>query len=283
MLYIDFKKGEGSPTRIFSAATEFIHAFEKLDKVLSASIDTSIRPAMILEDIEVGSLKIWLRNALEATDDQSLRDLEWRKIVGAYLLSAKYAVLSWIDDDKAPRSLPGLRKQLQQLAAETDVRHLPDYSPPDPIGLIEAAKQIQTAKDLLDPKDRVIFQNADHEIEINMSVRLEADKLAELATKETIRVPPAPMILAVKKPDYLGNSKWEFRHGRKPIFAKIEDEEFLSNFQNRETDVRPGDALRCQVSVEMKYGFDNELISENFIITEVSEVLDDRPFQSSFL
>ena len=50
-----------------------------------------------------------------------------------------------------------------------------------------------------------------------------------MAVKETVTFPIAPMILAVKKPDYLGTSKWELRFGKRAIAAKIEDEGWLSN------------------------------------------------------
>ena len=92
-------------------------------------------------------------------------------------------------------------------------------------------------------------------------------------------MPPAQMILAVKKPDYLGASKWDFRHGRRALSARVEDEAFLTAFQGRKRDVRPGDALRCMVSIEMRYGFDHELISETYVVTEVMEVLEDNDDQ----
>ncbi len=81
------------------------------------------------------------------------------------------------------------------------------------------------------------------------------------------------MILIVKKPDYLGQSKWDLRYGKKAITAKINDDVWLANFQNRTEDVRPGDALDCIVEIEIGYGFDNEPISEHYIITKVNKVL----------
>jgi hypothetical protein len=84
------------------------------------------------------------------------------------------------------------------------------------------------------------------------------------------------MILAVKKPDYLGTSKWELRHGKRTISAKIEDANWLGRFQGRQVDVRPGDALQCTVKIEMLYGFDNELISERYTVLKVIEVLANR-------
>ena len=240
---------------------------------------------MMLEDVEVGSLKIWLRNALTSTDDQALKDLDWKPAVGKYPVRAKYMVMSWIDDDSTPRSLTDLRKNLQILASETDVRRLPDYPPPDPSALVDAAQRIQTAKDILLPSDKAFLEPGDQRLEIDISVRLDPDQLADMATKETITMPPAQMILAVKKPDYLGASKWDFRLGKRAISARIEDHDFLSGFQGRKQDVRPGDALRCMVAVEMRYGFDNEMISETYVISKVSkviEVLEDSYDQGDF-
>ena len=84
------------------------------------------------------------------------------------------------------------------------------------------------------------------------------------------------MVLIVKKPDYLGTSMWDLRHGRRPVSARIEDTKWLERFQSRRVDVRPGDALRCRVRIEMLYGHDNELIAERHAIEEVHEVLENK-------
>ena len=68
----------------------------------------------------------------------------------------------------------------------------------------------------------------------------------------------------------MGYAAW-----KKAISVRINDETFLQEFQTRKIDVRPKDALKCMVQVEMKYGYDNELISETFIIVSVDMVLQD--------
>lgn len=280
-ILIDFKKGDGSPTRVFTAATNLIEAFQAIDKVLVRSVDSNITPLMMLEDVEAGSLKIWLRNALDSIDDQALKDLDWRPAVGKYLVRAKHIVMSWIDDDATPKSLPDLRKNLQKLASETEVRRLPEYSPSDPAGLIEAVQRIQSAKDTLLPEDRAFIESSDEgRLEIDISVRIEPDQLLGMVTKEIIRKPPAQMILTVKRPDYLGTSKWDFKLGKRAVSARIEHADFLSEFQHRQQNVRPGDALKCMVAVDMRYGFDNELISETYVVTEVLEVLENNSDQA---
>lgn len=273
---IDFQRGVGPASRVFTATRDFIKVCEALDHELVRSIDSSIETVLVLEDIESGSIKTWLRNVLVATEDDALKALDWKPLVGKYLVRAKYAVIRWIDDDTAPRNLPELRRELQLIAQETDVRHLPDYTPPSPGALIDAIKGFQGVKDALMPGDRVRLLSSDGDIPFNLTVKLDIDDIEAMAVARSITVPPAEMILPVKKPDYLGNSQWELRHGKRNISARIEDQSWLRRFQTRQEDVRPGDALRCILQIEYNYGFDNELVSEKFTVLEVLEVLVNR-------
>lgn len=270
---IDFKRGEGSASRVFAATHDFIKACEKLDKELVQAIDSNIETVMMLEDIEVGSIKTWLKNCLVASDDQALKDLDWRPAVGKYLVRAKYAVLKWIDDDTAPKDLPALGRELRRIASETDVKYLPDYRAPTPDALLNALKDFQGVKDHLLEHDRAEYITSEGTLELNLSMRWDIESLEALAVRETIQFPAAVMVLVVKKPDYLGESKWELRHGKKNIHAKIQDEVWLKKFQSRKIDVRPGDALRCNVEVAHLYGHDNELIAERYAVIEVLDIL----------
>jgi hypothetical protein len=240
------------------------------------SIDANIETVMVLEDIQVGSIKTWLRTALKSVDDDALKSLDWKQAVGAYLVKAKYAVIRWTEDEDAPKHLPDLRREIQAIAAETDVRHLPDYRAPSPSALINAMRDIQGVKERLIQGDRALMITPSGEVEMNLSIRWPIEDLEALAVARTLQQPSAEMILAVKKPDYLGTSKWDLRHGKRTIQAKIEDEGWLRRFQHRQEDVRPGDALRCNVKIEHLYGYDNELLMERYTILEVKQVMVNR-------
>ncbi|MEX2644160.1 MAG: hypothetical protein WD270_11945 [Acetobacterales bacterium] len=282
--YIDFKKGIGPASRVFSATHDFVKACERLDRELVTSIDANIETVMVLEDIEAASLKTWLRSSLRATDDQALKDLDWRPQVGKYLVRAKYAVLRWIDNRDSPKDLPALGREIQALAAETDVRHLPDYTPISPNALIAAVKDFQGVKDHLVEGDKAsIIAPSGEQVDFNLSFRIDVENIEELAVRETQVHSVPSMVLIVRKPDYLGTSMWDLRHGRKPISARVEDDRWLGEFQGRRIDVRPGDALKCKVRIEMAYGHDNELIREKYFVEEVQSVLENQYQQSSFL
>ena len=286
--YIDFKRGEGRASRIFSATHEFIKACEKIDRELITSIDANIETVMMLEDIEASSLKTWFRNELRAFDDQALKELDWKSAVGEYLVHAKYIILRWMDQDRdgknisASSDLPTLRREIQKLASETDVRHIPDYGPVNPSALIRAIKDFEGVKDHLVEGDKASMVLPNEEtVGFNLSVRLDVANIEALAIREKQEYSVPSMVLIVKKPDYLGSSMWDLRHGNKPITARIEHEEWLREFQNRRVDVRPGDALRCKVRIEMNYGHDNELISEKYYVENVHGVLENKFQQDS--
>lgn len=77
------------------------------------------------------------------------------------------------------------------------------------------------------------------------------------------------MFLKLVEPDFLGDSMWEFRHGRAVVVAKIIDTEWLRSYQARQIDIRPQDSIEADVQVITKYDYDNELISVNHNIVKV--------------
>ena len=262
---IDFKRGEGPASRIFLATYDFINACEKLDRELVSIIDSSIEPVMVLEDVEAGSLKTYFRTKLESVDDQALKDvLDWKKIAGRFLVKCKYLVLERMNEDPREDSILSLRKEIQKLGSETDVRHLPVYAEPKPSALMQGIQDFQSVKDRLSDGDAAYIESQGGiRLDLDLRVRWDITTVQELSTtsRETHRV--ASMVFSVKKPDYLGDSKWDLRYADRPLSVKIEDLDWLRGFQTRRFDVRPGDALDCTVRIEVSYGLDNEVLTEN--------------------
>jgi len=250
-----------------------IQALQSLDRVLCQSVDSKIEPLMVLEDIEAGSIKIWLANALQRVDDDGLKTLDWKPVFGKYLVRTKYAYIKWVNKEDKDQGLLGLAKEMKMLAQEVDIKHIQDHMPPSIQELSEITKKVESAKQILLPTDKIAFMSKDEKpIDFDLSVRWSDEELSDLAIKETTKFEKMPITLIVKRPDYLGKSKWDFRHGKKQITAKIEDLGWLNEFQSRKVDIRPGDALRCLVTIEHKYGFDNELAEEEYTVTKVEGV-----------
>ncbi len=274
---IHFDKGE-SPSAAFKTLSEMIDAFEQFDRDLLDSIDTKIEPTIILEDLEVGSVKAWLRNILRSVDDDGLKELDWKKIVGGYLVQGKYAIIKFLEDKTEITSrtdIQQLEQELYQLAKKTDVKRFPAYTPISTVKLLHNIKNISASVNSLKETDRVSFTITEESktAEFNMQFQFSPESVEDLLTKETL-TSEAVMILKVKKPDYLGESRWDMRHEKRTIPAKITDMAWLAKFQERKVNVRPGDSLKVRIKVSVKYDYNNEVIGEDYDIVEVLEVIE---------
>jgi hypothetical protein len=279
---IDFQKGSGNPRRVFDAASELIDAFEFFDSILVTSIDAKMQPLMVLEDVDGGSIKVWLRNLLTRTDDEALKTLEWKPIIGRYLVKAKYILLEFCDDEHGKPSLSNLRDGLLRLAQETDVRHLPDYAPVNEKKLLTAVERVQGAKGELDRGDKLTVESEGKVYEVNLAADWtpEVKTMVEGGRESSSR---GEIILTIRKPDFIKDTMWQFSHGRNTISAPILDEDWLAKFHNRLIPLSPGDALRCAAVFTYYYDEKGTLLEQKIEIERVLEVLRGEPPQESLV
>jgi len=90
------------------------------------------------------------------------------------------------------------------------------------------------------------------EVSFNKSFSFTNEIVEEILTKEIIES-QSIMILKVKKPDYLGDSKWEFKYENRKLEAKIKNSKWLSDYQQGKIDIRPGSSLRASIRTIVKY------------------------------
>jgi hypothetical protein len=272
---IDFKKGRGNPKRVFDTASALIDAFESFDKAVIASIGGKIEPTMVLDDVQSGSMKVRLRNLLLSTDDEALKSGDLKRIVGAFLIGAKYKALEFLkDEDGATQGLETLKGELVALAAETDVRYLPDYAPVHEGRLIASLDKIQKAKAELEVGDRLIvnLDATDYEVDLG-STWLPSEALEKEPSEPIEKENTLDMVLTVRKPDLIKDTMWQFSHGKSNLSASIKDEQWLAEFRARRIPILPGDALSCTVKCIFSYDEKGELIDQRIEIIKVKGVI----------
>lgn len=272
---IDYAKGKGSPSRVFRAMSDLIDALQSTDQSLIKSIDAKLKPVLLLEDVETGSVRAWLKQAIESVDDEGLKEGDVKKIVGAYLVRAKYLIVNFLDkktDIKGVQEIGALERDLHKLAEATDVKRIPAYQPVSREALVRDIARINEALSPLNDDDKAVLVAGEETTDFNLSLHIAPETIEDLITSETIPS-VAEMILKVKKPDFLGTSQWEFKHDNRTMPAKILDEDWLKRFQAGEIPVKPGDAIRAQVVTEVKYGFDREVVATHYNVTQVIQVI----------
>lgn len=272
---IDYKKESENPSRVFESMTAIIRAFQDFDRDLIKSIDSKIEPVLLLEDIEIGSLRTWLANVLKGIPDEAIKDLSWKKVVGHYLVKSKYIVIKKLEGRTQitdAQVIEDIQFELVEEAKKTDIKELPNYAPINMRRLVDNINKINSALEPLTKDDKAIFKSSVGDATFNLELNVTPEGLEDLVTKEKI-VSDSIMILKVKRPDYLGQAMWDFKYNGRLMPAKILHESWLYDFQERKIDIRPGDSLRAKVKTTVKYGYDYEVIGNHYEIEEVLEVL----------
>lgn len=272
---IDFQRGEGDPSRVFNAMSGLIESTQHLDTHLSATISTKVSTSLVLQDVEADSLTAKLRTIIEEIPDEALKNGSIKKVIGHFLHKAKHKVIDWCsrrDQIKDRDEVKQLESSIHKLAEESEVKLLPAYAPVEISALLSDITSINTALEYLLEKDKATFNSSEGQSEYNQKLVISDTIVRDLLTRESI-ITEAKRILKVKKPDYLGLSKWVFRYAKHLIEAKILDEEWLNNFQERQVSVQPGDSLRVVLNEEISYGYDNEIVHICYEIIKVLEVI----------
>lgn len=272
---IEFERGAGDPTRIFRSMAGLIESMQLLDSHLALSIGASVRTSLVLQDVEAASLKARLKTIIEAIPDEAVKSGEIKKVIGHFLLKGKHTVLDWCSDRDAitnREDVKALEEDLHSLAEQSDVKLIPAYAPIEVATLLSDISSIKNALDYLGAQDHASLQSEEGRSEYNPDLIVSEIVVREIVTRETITV-NTERILKVKKPDYLGTSKWSFQYAGHMIEAKVLDESWLQRFQSNLELVHPGDSLRVTLSEFVAYGYDSEIVHTEYEVVEVLEVI----------
>jgi hypothetical protein len=273
---IDYKKNSGNPSRVFQVMSDLIDACQRIDKRLAELIDVNIEPVLLLVDIHSSSIQAWLSIALISNPDDSLYPINWKPLIGQFLIKGKKSLIDFMKDRPTITNtfeLRPLEDQIMQLTEMINLKLLPTYSPLKQRKLLESLKDISMSLSPLIEGDSVKYISLDHgESTLNLKFKLSSENIEDLITKETT-VKQGEKILKIKKADYLGESMWDFKHGQLTIQASISDKGWLTDFQSGKITILPGDSLRAIVSEYYRFDQNNNLIGLHYRVERIAEII----------
>jgi len=283
-IVIDFSKG-GNPNRVFRSMADLLDSLQDLDSTLSEVVGVKVENTLVLEDIEKGSLKTIIRNIIEDIPDEDLRDAKFKRILGYYLVKAKYAVLKWCEEIPkltSPEQVDVLEGELVRIAEETNINQIPAYRAPDRVKLLTNISSVQKSTRHLIEEDSVHYNCAQGSSRVTDAIEISDAIVEQVLTREVLD-DRSEAILKVKKPDYLGTSKWAFKFQGHAVDVSITDQEWLEKFQNKLVSVQPGDSIRGTIVQYTSYGHDNDVLAVRYELEHVKEVIEAKSFvQSGF-
>jgi len=281
-IVIDFSKG-GNPNRVFRSMADLIDTFQSLDTTLAEVVGAQVSNTLVLEDIQRGSLKTVIRNIIQDLPDEDLRDANFKRILGHYLVKGKHAVLKWCQDTPklvSPDQVDALEGELVRIAEESNINQLPAYRKPDRVQLLTNISSIQKSTRHLETNDSVYYTCDAGSSKVTDAIEISDAIVENVLTMEIID-DRHEVILKVKKADYLGASKWVFKFEGHAIDVSITDRDWLDKFQHKMVSVQPGDSIRGVLVRYISYGHDNEVLGIRYELEHVKEVIEAKHFHQT--
>ena len=272
---INFERQSKNPARVFHAMSGLIETFEHFDRALIIPFGVSLDPILLLDDISTGSLRSKLAALLTSIDDEAIKELDWKKFVGSYLVKSKHFLIKKLEDkpEIQDRSqLLEITDGLNNLAQATNILHLPVYKPIPPSAVLKTIKHTTQSLSYLSPHDSAEYITHNEKVEFNTSFIYRKEMEQELLTDSSKQSTTNEKI-KVKKPDYLGDSMWQFKHRGHVIFTKMEDHNWLLKFQNKQEEVKPGDALSVVLETTLNYDEQGNEVGEYYRVLKVLSVI----------
>lgn len=274
ILRVDFVKGRNEASKVFECIASSINALSYFDNKFIEQFYNKTDCFIALDDIEKGSIKAFLRNIISDIPDETLRSGEIKKIIGHFLVVAKYKLCEWLSDEEPINSnrLKELQESINLSASQIGVDQVVGYQPISSAELVQVIIKLTKATYTLSDGDQLYYQSKSGEVTMPTKRNISQEEIETLLISST-KTSETEAVLKVKKPDYLGNSKWNFRWNDSSIDAKIESKEWLSSFQQGEVAVLPGDSLKAVVKTHTTTDIHDQVIKIEFAISEVLEVL----------
>ncbi len=266
-IIIDYKAGISSALDVLQGAMSLISALDTLDSALLSSIDSSLDPISILNDVQHSSLKILLARALKNMPDELIKNLEWKQILGSLLIKAKHELLQKLDGDA-----PEIQRSLDKLEQEYDKTSvgLIGYKSPKVSDVQSALKEVSKARAML-PNQEVIIQTELGDINLS-EVQPEEPILLDNEGTRTL-VNKGIELFKIKALDMLGTSQWTVIRHQKMTKVDILHQGWLAAYHKREHVLLPGDSLECRFEETVTYDADNNEIERKLCIVEIIKII----------
>lgn len=273
-----FERKTVNPSRLFKSFADIIDGINNLDYLIAESVNTKVKSQIVLDDIEKGSLigKFW--NELVVSEDGQIDNSPDEKEIEEYIEESRAESLNFIAEGKhTVEDLEQLKEKISEIADSKNLSQSFNYAEPDTLKLAEAINKINDSIDKLTDTESYELKSPNKEVK-NIKpggIKIDIEEVENALTDNEI-VNESEAFYLIKKPDFLGDTAWSFKHGTKSISVKILHEEWLENFLSGKIPVVPGDSLHVKIKQTSKYNRNGYLISEKTEIIEVIDVINNQ-------
>lgn len=272
---LEYQPGVSDPSKTFIAYSEIINSFRRIDNLLGRSLSHDSLCIQTLENIEIGSLTTKIKSLFEYPDDELTSEPEYSETdIENYCKSSTSIIFNAMTTGKidSERQIENIQNNIDSAARTHNIDKSFTYSKPSTSEIVEVLSDISESINMLSENDVISYLNNDLEIPMPRSINVNVEKI-ENDMKKKIVTGKRELILKIKKVYLLGNAKWEFKHGKNSIDAKIMDAEWLEKFHTKAVTIAPGDSLEVVVDIVEEYDKYGNLLSADYSIAKVLSII----------
>jgi len=275
---LNYEQGKSDPYIVFSAYAEIVFSFRKIDNLLGKTVTYGCNCVQTLEDVQPGSIISKIKELLEYPETELGGKPAFKQdVMQNYMESGTKVILDSMNQKEivSEAHVQEITNEIRSIADKNKISDLFTYSAPQTAALVSVIKNFADSIHDLSEHESVVYQASNILLPINSKVEIDIDKLIESLKGQTTQT-KSEMILKVKRPDLLGNAKWQCKHGQQTIPLKIIDMEWLDKFHNADKLVVPGDSLKGTVDVIYVYDKSGNLIKADYTLEKVVDIIHGR-------
>lgn len=270
---LDFEK-DNNAVNIFNTLLELHQGIDVYNKALVNCISKDISVYSVVMDIEKGSIKVKLQDIVKRLPHNELLEKfidipsdAIKSSIKDILIKGKDVLfeVSELDASQFDKE-EFLYKKTEKIILESNLSSFGAHVSKEKI--IKSAdhvyKSIRNSKN-----DIYINENNGNYKKINKSFEVNLENTFH----DNIRENTIDIKMIIKKPVFVGHSKWELLYENKTYDTVIEDETFKDKLHNREIAIMSGDLLECNFKSRLTYNDENEIIESKYYILKVYAVV----------
>ncbi len=268
---IDFDENiKERPERVFESMSLFVQGFNEINSELIHGFGKTDSIETTLNKTREGSLIADLSQYFKEKS-KSVR-------FGNLLDSIYFGLENTITDTQKVDSEGDVKGFIEKVyehrvANDQDYNEFTFHAEPDNYKIAKGLKKISEGLNNLEETDEALIGRRDKFVTI--SKQFKFPRTPDELFSEEITSHPSRDILIIKRPDYVGNSKWDFISSKrnKQISAKILHKEWLESWRNHEEHFWPGDAFLVLIKTDRVMCGKDDSVKYEDVVTEVLKII----------
>lgn len=266
-----------NPLDAFQQISEVFQILNTFDKWVLTAIGRKITVEYTIADLEYASIKTLIEQTLKATPDEAIAELDWKKVIGAILLRAKYRLLKYLESHKRIDSREDIEivpRQINEDFEASGLNKVTVISPLNLFPLVDLYSSAINAFNKLGEGENVEYKSSYGNARLGNGIVINRQKVITELSEDAI-INTTTEILKIKKLDLLSDeASWDFKKDHRALKGvKISDHDWLNEYHSRKFVLLPEDSLKVRLKTTYIRSPDPEFSNTTYEILKVLEVI----------